>query len=135
MCWLHDLPAWGRVVARLLKPGGILHLLDDHPVTWLFDFNAQTLVAQAIDYFEHAERNQGWPDTYIGNRDRNPSDMPTKHEKIHPISEVFSALTNAGLQVTHLGEHREPYWCVFPNLDDVTKRKLPLTFSMMATKS
>jgi len=33
LCWLHDLAAWAAVVARLLKPGGVVHILDDHPVS------------------------------------------------------------------------------------------------------
>jgi SAM-dependent methyltransferase len=42
MFWVHDLDAWMSVVARLL-PGGVLHLLDDHPMVWLFDEEADHL--------------------------------------------------------------------------------------------
>jgi hypothetical protein len=42
--WIFDLDAWAHVVARLLKPGGIAHIFDDHPVIWLFDETAETFV-------------------------------------------------------------------------------------------
>ena len=63
LCWLQDLAAWAAVVWRLLKPGGLLHVLDDHPVTWLFEPDADTYVTSGLDYFTHSETSQGWPST------------------------------------------------------------------------
>ena len=47
---LHDLDGWAAVIYRLLKPGGILHILDGHPAAWLFDPDAETLVASGLKY-------------------------------------------------------------------------------------
>ena len=30
LCWLHDLNRWADVIFRLLTPGGVMHILDDH---------------------------------------------------------------------------------------------------------
>src|SRR5512136_2825848 len=32
LCWLPDLPAWGRVIAHFLRPGGIFYIADGHPI-------------------------------------------------------------------------------------------------------
>ena len=49
LCWLHDLDGWAAVIARLLKPGGILSVFDDHPVNWLFEMDTETLVATGYE--------------------------------------------------------------------------------------
>ena len=48
LCWLHDLNGWAAVIARLLKPGGLFHVFDDHPVNWLFEQDTEDLVADAL---------------------------------------------------------------------------------------
>lgn len=134
LCWLHDLDGWGRVIARLLRPGGRVHVLDDHPVTWLFDMEAATLTSSGLSYFGHAERSKGWPGSYITELAIPVERQATKHERLWPISAVFGALAGAGLTIEHLGEHPEPYWSNFPNLTDAARATLPLTFSIMARK-
>jgi SAM-dependent methyltransferase len=32
LCWLPDFPAWARIAAGYLRPGGFLYVLDDHQV-------------------------------------------------------------------------------------------------------
>ena len=68
LCWLHDLTGWAQVVSRLLKPGGIFHILDDHPASWLFDQETDTITAAGTNYFGHAESGGGWTEEYIGNQ-------------------------------------------------------------------
>ncbi|MGH7747629.1 MAG: class I SAM-dependent methyltransferase, partial [Candidatus Dormibacteria bacterium] len=65
--WVHDLDAWMAVAARVLRPGGVLHLLEDHPVVWLFDEDADHLeVVQDIDLLGTTIDSRGWPEQYIG---------------------------------------------------------------------
>lgn len=134
LCWLHDLTAWGQVVARLLKPGGVVHILDDHPLTWLFNQNAEEYRATGFDYFKHSEVSQGWPDTYIGTLGKPVEEEAKKYERIWPLSSVFSALTGAGLQVEHLGEHPDEYWNGFPYLKPELRGRIPMTFTLLARK-
>ena len=135
LCWLHDIDAWARVVHRLLKPGAILHVFDDHPVTWLFDMDSEDLTGSGIDYFGHSESSRGWPCTYIGNLDKDLEAHSVKFERLWNLAEIFQALVRAGLTVEHVGEHREPYWECFPNLKPGLARKIPMTFSMIARKT
>ncbi len=134
LCWLHDLPAWAAVIARLLRPGGILSLLDDHPASWLFSCDAETIQASGISYFGYAEFNQGWSAEYIGDLGKPESEHAVKHERLWTIADVFQALTGAGLSVEYFGEHPDEYWRAFPRLPAEERIKLPMTFSMIAQK-
>ena len=132
--WLHDLDGWAAVIARLLKPGGTVSVFDDHPVTWLFEPETETLVATGYDYFAHSDSSQGWPSTYIGDLDVPVAEQAVKYERLWPLSAVFGALRGAGLVVEHFGEHREEYWDSFPKLKPELKARIPMTFSMIARR-
>ncbi len=135
LCWLHDITAYGQVVARLLKPGGVFHVLDDHPLSYLFDIDAPALQYSGASYFGYAESNVGWPSTYIGDLLGVPVEKQArKYERWWNLSEIFTALTQAGLSVDIFGEHPDPYWEVFQNLDPEIRARIPLTFSMLARK-
>jgi SAM-dependent methyltransferase len=134
LCWLHDLDAWAAVVARLLKPGGRYHVFDTHPVAWLFEQSASTLVGSGINYFTHAESSQGWGEAYIGNLGRPAAEHARKYEQLWPIGAIFAALRRAGLTVDHLGEHPDSYWTAFPNLPPEVVKTFPQTFSISGTR-
>lgn len=134
ICWIHDVGAWAEVIARLLREGGLLSLFDDHLASWLFSQGTSTLEASGINYFAHAEANQGWSAEYIGDLGKPVAQHAIKHERLWTIADVFQALVNAGLSVEYLGEHADEYWPAFPNLADQEKAKLPMTFSIIARK-
>jgi SAM-dependent methyltransferase len=132
--WLQDLDAWAKVVARLLKPGGAVSIFDGHPLTWLFKMEAAIYEYSGVNYFAHCESGAGWPDTYIGDIGIPNEQQARKYECLWPVSSVFQALTRAGLDVVHFGEHPEPYWDEFPNLKSELRGRIPNTFSMLAKK-
>lgn len=134
LCWLQDLHAWAKVVNRLLKPGGIFHVLDDHPVTWLFEMDAEVLVPSGLNYFAHSELSQGWPASYIGELSVPVAQQALKYERLWPLSTIFQSIREAGLEVEFLGEHAEPYWDICPNLKPELRATLPLTFSLRARR-
>ena len=135
ICWIMDLQAHARVVARLLKPGGVYHILDEHPVTYLFDLDTERFEYNGANYFSNYESSQGWPSTYIGESLNIPVEkMAVKHEAAWNLMDIFNALRGAGLVVDYLGEHPDEYWDIFPNLKQDLRGKLPLTFSIMARK-
>lgn len=135
LCWLHDLEAYARVVFRLLKPGAIYHVLDDHPAAFLFDLEGEVYTYSGTSYFGVVETSVGWPTTYIGDSIGIPLDKQSrKYERGWNLMDIFNALTKAGLQVEYLGEHPDPYWDLFPNLRPELRGKVPLTFSMIARK-
>lgn len=135
ICWLNDLNSYAQVVFRLLKPGGIYHLLDDHPSAFLFDTEAETLQYSGEDYFDIFQSGVGWPSTYIGDSIQIPLEKQSrKYETAWTLADVFNALVGAGLVVEYLGEHPDPYWELFPNLKPEFRGRIPLTFSLKARR-
>lgn len=134
LCWLHDIDGWAKVVARLLKPGGIFHILDDHPVTWLFDMDSETLVASGINYFAYAEASKGWGGDYLQELDIPLSQMATKYERLWTLGMIFQALTRSGLVIDLLDEYPDPYWGNFVHLRPEFRGRIPLTFAIKAHK-
>ena len=134
ICWMHDLEAWAAVVARLLKPDGVLHLFDDHPITWLFDLDSQAYQYNGADYFDTMEETRGWPSTYIGELAVPEAEQAPKYERAWPIGKVFEALVKAGLTVFHLMEQKEAYWDIYPDLSPELRGKMPLSYTLMARK-
>lgn len=132
--WLHDIAAWARVVARLLAPGGMLHLLEDHPFTWLLREEAGALALADYDYFDSAFSSKGWPASYIGDAAGPEAEQTRKYERLWTISAVVNALVGAGLHIERLDEHRERYWQAFPAVDPAVLDRLPMTWSLIARR-
>jgi SAM-dependent methyltransferase len=65
IAWIHDFEAWARTVARLLKPGGLLHLMDDHPILGVVEARDGRLALRDENYFKFAVASKGWPASYI----------------------------------------------------------------------
>jgi SAM-dependent methyltransferase len=132
--WIHDIDAWARVVARLLRKNGVVSVLEDHPITWLFQQDSETLQPSGLNYFSHAENSRGWTDEYIGSLDKPKHQLSLKHERLWTIADVLQALLKASLTIEFFGEHAEEYWPIFPRLNDPQKRSIPMTYSLIARK-
>jgi len=140
--WLPDLRAWARMVARCLKPGGVLYLAEGHPSMGIFDDERPAPPLRILrPYFRGpAPIRFETPGDY--------ADFAAKVQNVvtyewgHPLSEVVSAIAQAGLRIEFL--HEFPYcaWRMFPFMK---KRKdgwwhlpagmpsLPLMYSLRAT--
>jgi len=134
LCWILDLRGWASVVARLLIPGGVVHVLDDHPASALFDPGADALVPSGLHYFEHSEWSQGWPDSYIGMMGQPVEEHARKYERLWPLASIVQALLDQGLALEFLGEHAEGYWNNFNRLSPETAARIPRTFSLLARR-
>jgi SAM-dependent methyltransferase len=133
LCWIHDLRAWSRTVFRLLKPGGKFHVLDDHPVTLLFQGDSEELAPTGLSYFEHTESNRGWPSSFL-ELGRPAAEHVLKYERLWTLADVQQALAGAGLVLERLGEHPETYWDRMPNLQPSLRGRIPMTFTMLARR-
>lgn len=96
--WLPELGGWARNIARYLKPGGKLVLVEFHPVVWMFDNDLQRVT---YSYFNRQVIEETEPGTYA---DRDAAINLTSHTWNHSIAETVTALVNAGLVIEHLGE-------------------------------
>jgi SAM-dependent methyltransferase len=99
LCWIGDVGAWMRAVARVLAPGGRLVLIDGHPlrrmlksdpvrVTRPYGGGTRIETATGSDY---ATTTQTGPQVQF----------------LYSLGEIVSAAAAAGLCVTQLVEHTE----------------------------
>jgi len=141
LCWLPDLAAWGRAVARLLRPGGRLVLRDYHPAMGMF---APAAGADGGLRLEAPYFRAGGPSVW-GDGLRYASDQGPAGETVewaHGLGEVACALLEAGLTLECLREYN---WCSYRSHDFLVERRgrwehpahpggLPLMFLIRASR-
>lgn len=134
--WLHDIKAWARTVARLLRSGGMLYLFEGHPLTYLFRVDATALQVdpEFPGYFaETAVASDGWTPEYIGALAEG--EVPTKkYERVWPVTTVITALMAEGLVLETFLEHPDAYWAEFPKMPDKERVRIPNTYSLVMRK-
>lgn len=143
--WLPDLDRWARVVARFLRPGGMLYLAEFHPFSQVMDDEGGTAPALRYRYFPSAEPlafpTQGSyadPDAQV--------EQPVEYSWAHSMGEIVTSLAGAGLRIEFLHELPFTVFRAMPYLvesDDGSRTwrlpepydgKLPLMFSLKATR-
>lgn len=96
LCWLPDLPRWAGVVRDLLRAGGVLYVMEIHPM-WMTVWGDGTTVAQqAIDapyerWVEEDPRSYAAPEV--------PLQQCVSWERLHSISDVLSAVLESGFEI------------------------------------
>lgn len=137
LVWLPDLELWAQVVARLLKPGGVLYLSEFHPFQEMMGDDGLEI---AHDYFQQDGSTWEEGGDYTGEGQGFPA---RNHQWIHPLGEVVSAIAGAGLRVDYLHEREGINWKRRPFLvsrgsnDWVTPEgtpRLPLQYTLQARK-
>ncbi len=160
LCWLPDIARWAQTVAALLRPGGRLFVRDGHPVLlslcpvvvgerqldadqqpWLTGPGSLT-AALELPYWEQKEPLV-WCDevSYAGS---GTVASPESMEWNHSLSEIVTAVLEAGLMLELLTEHDSVPWDALPGLmalgDDgeyrlaVRPERLPASFTLAARK-
>jgi len=131
LCYLPDLPRWADVVAGLLRPGGLLYVVEFHPLLvslGLVSLGPVSLGPVSLgpvpsdpelllrhDYLEGrgAQRRDGTR-TYT---DGPPLTHSTEvYEWAHGLGEVVNAVLGAGLRITSLRESDELPWPRWPSM-------------------
>jgi SAM-dependent methyltransferase len=99
-CWIPDMERFARGVARVLRPGGFVHLLDGHPMA-----NTATGVGDPGDgYFASADgtpRRERWAFDYYGAGHGRRVDIVWWQ---WPVGDVVTAFCDAGLVVEFVHE-------------------------------
>lgn len=144
ICWLPDIRGWAAVVSALLRPGGRLFMREGHPMLdTISDTREDDLLVVHFPYFETAGTTFTDESTYGG---EGIVSAPRGVSFNHGLGEVFTALTDAGLTVTALDEHREVPWRALGDaMSESTDfdgeyvlgqnpERLPLTYTIQAQK-
>jgi 2-polyprenyl-3-methyl-5-hydroxy-6-metoxy-1,4-benzoquinol methylase len=135
--WLPDLDRWAKVVAHFLKPGGTFFIADFHPVVWMLDEELKNI---RYSYFNREVIATEASGSYAA---KNGKPAQAEYGWNHSFGEIFSALLNHGLKISHFEEYPfTPYNC-FANLEQrsdgmwISKdhgEKLPMMYSLKAVK-
>jgi SAM-dependent methyltransferase len=142
--WLPDIPAWARVVAHFVAPGGVFYITEVHPVTQVFDDEdvAPGDLRLAYPYWSHAEPLRFEPHGSYADPDA-PTEGLVEFGWDHSLGEIITSLIDAGLRIEFVHEFPFVEW-PSPFLEEGTdgrwrlppgtKGELPLWFSLRATK-
>ncbi len=144
--WLPDIDRWAEVVAGLLRPGGLVHLREGHPMLWtLDDPEADEKLVVRFAYFETGEPLPledlpGQDTTYV-----TTDAVFTAHataEWNHGLGEIVTALLDRGFTITRLEEHTSIPWNGLIGLMDEgpdgewrlrdRPERLPLSYTLQA---
>ncbi len=141
--WLPDIRRWAEIVAWFLKPAGYLYLLEGHPAAAVLEQAEDGRLVPTYSYF-HGPKPLIFDDdtTYTGDQQKLVNTR--NYEWMHPVSEVVTALIDAGLTIEFLHEHDRLPWQLYSCMTD--KRdgtmfqlppeipSLPLAYSIKASK-
>ncbi len=144
LCWLPSIRGWAEVVSQLLAPGGRLFIREGHPMLWALDERRpDSLLVAEYPYFECPEplvweENGTYVETDVS------FEKNVTHVWNHGLGETFTAVQDAGLQVTMLVEHDSVPWNALPGqmeqigLDEWRLQdrpwRLPHTYTLQALK-
>jgi SAM-dependent methyltransferase len=123
LIWLSDIRAWAKGVARILKPGGFLAVVEFHPFGIMYNEKGQMdwpYFARAIpddgigDYVGYAgEGLVPWGFTDGVQGFRNPHES---HEFTRSLADIVQAVIDAGLRLEVLAEY--PYSNGMPRFEN-----------------
>jgi SAM-dependent methyltransferase len=141
LCWLPDLKKWAEIISHFLKPGGFFYILEGHPFSCVFDDSPDaTELKVKYPYFHGPE-----PDKWEPEGDYAEPDVVVTHgsyEWTHSIGDIINSVIGAGLRIEFLHEFTLCSWRRFPFMEQdeagwwrIKGDKLPLTFSLKATKT
>jgi SAM-dependent methyltransferase len=144
LCWLPDIHRWASIMAGFLAPGGFLALVEAHPIAYIFDDQTATadgMPGWFMPYLSRAplieDRTEDYADSTAQLRNTRTVQF------LHPLSDILTALLDAGLRIERFQEHDSITWRMFASLVQRAPNEyawpdkpwLPLSFSLRAVKS
>lgn len=100
--WLPDLTRWADVVRSLLRPGGVLYLVELHPMWVALIEDGRTICQPAIDapftrWDEEGRTSYAEPNHRLVHT--------SSFERLHSVSDLLSAVLSAGLVIELFHEY------------------------------
>ena len=94
--WLPDLARWAEVVHTLLVPGGVLYLVELHPMWVAVIEDGSTITQRALGA---AYTRWDKPNRVSYADATRPLSAVSSFERLHAISAVLTAVLNAGMSI------------------------------------
>jgi SAM-dependent methyltransferase len=101
LTWLPDIDKWAGVAASLVRPGGVLYVVEIHPFLWPFGYDTDEPEIE-FSYFGDAETNDA-SGSYADGALRTTHNHVFEHN--WSLGQVITAVIKAGLVVELVGEH------------------------------
>lgn len=102
---LPDLGRWGEIIAYYLRPGGVFHIVEDHPFFRVFRSKGGTDLRPERHYFYSETPHR--IETSGSYATSNQGAAGVSYVWDHSMSEVINSLIRAGLNLEYL--HEFPY--------------------------
>lgn len=142
--WLPDVRLWAKVVAKMLRPGGMFYLREFHPVAQVLDENPSDPAAPVFRY-PYFPTGEAICSGSTGSYAVPHSKVETiSYEWPHTLAEILQALVEAGLRLEGIREFPFTTYRALPWLergDDGNWRWpgkdafLPLMYSIKASRA
>ena len=136
--WLPDLKPWAQMISERLKTGGTFYIVEFHPIAWMFDYQ-ETPPTMRYGYHQKEAIYEEYEGTYAP--DGEAKMVSKEYGWNHSLSDVITALLEAGLTIKSFEEYDAAPYNVFPDLVEneqemfELKEKLyPLLFEIKAEK-
>jgi len=134
--WLPDIHQWAQIVSHFLKPGGQFIFVEFHPAIWMFDDDFTFI---KYPYFNGEVIKEESPGTYA---DKDADFKLPTYTWNHALSEVVTALLQAGLKMEQLQEFDySPYNCFSNTVQEDNRyyikdmeHKLPMVYALKMSK-
>lgn len=98
--WLPDLDRWAEQLSARMKPGGLFHMTEFHPMMYMYDWDKTKVLYR---YFNNGEPYvEEEESTYA---DKNAKIAMKEYFWQHDFGELISALLNQGLEITGFSEY------------------------------
>jgi SAM-dependent methyltransferase len=144
LCWLKDLGEWARIIAHFLKPGGLFYIMESHPFLNSLEEEKDKPGELSFTYpYFHRPEPTCWDDDEPDYADESYTPQHASYEWEWTISDIFSALIKAGLQVESFNEYDRLFFKRYPSMVEISpgwyqfpgyENKLPLIFTLIARK-
>ena len=135
--WLPDMDRWAGIVSRYLKPDGRFIFVEFHPVVWMYDDDFTKI---SYSYFNQGIIHETEEGTYADKEADITQEFVSWN---HPLSEVFTSLSNQGLTLQAFQEYDySPYHFLGPMTETSPgkymlteqKERIPLVYSLVYLK-
>jgi SAM-dependent methyltransferase len=141
ICWIEDIDAWMRCAAATLRPGGVLVLVEIHPLYAMVEAAGEPLRLD-FPYAFDGPRRFDEPGSYAD--PDAPVQATAEVVYAHSLGEVVTGAIAAGLRIDALHEHLEtdldPRGSLLRRGEDgryrleVSGERLPVLFTLIATR-
>jgi len=126
--WLPDLRAFFALVARILRPGGVLFIYEMHPLLDMLDPEAGLALKRS--YFTREPMVEAGAPDYL---DPTQQISEASYWFHHTLSEIMSGCLQSGLAIERFEEHAHDVSMVFASLAPLGM--LPLSYVLLARRS